>query len=125
MRESRKSCQNAMLLFVSKVVVIIRLSIFFFFFLEDKDQQALLLVFLIEIFGSKWKPRRCHLLQLLVWVCHINNRGSEEVLTDGIKNSNIFCFLPLNSLHDSDSFTWPVKTACGELIYFVTLTGCV
>lgn len=31
MRESRKSCQNAMLLFVSKVIVIIHLIYFFFF----------------------------------------------------------------------------------------------
>lgn len=31
MRESRKSCQNAMLLFVSKVIVIIHLIYFLFF----------------------------------------------------------------------------------------------
>lgn len=89
MRESRKSCQNAMLLFVSKVVVIIHLIYFFFFSWMTKRCCWCFSLKYLAPSGNQGAVIYC---SFWFGVRHINNRGSEEVLTDGIKNSNVFFF---------------------------------
>lgn len=92
MKESRTFGQTAVVLFVFQVIVNIHPMRCLFW----KTKYLQMIIITIIIWLRVETKTSCHLLQLLLRVCHVHNRGSEEAL---MRRSRIPMFICFGSEH--------------------------